>query len=69
MVRLYYNTIIIDNKRHVNYLCFSMCLADGTHWEHIQLAKVDAPGITHVDGTLSMPNMSRIHNSKSVRGR
>ena len=46
-----------------------MCLADGTHWEHIQLVKVDAPNIALVGGTLSMLNMSRIHNSKSVRGR
>ena len=69
MIRLYYNTIIIYDIRHVNYLCFSMCLAGGTHREHIQLVKVDAPDIAHVDGTLSMLNMSRIHNSKSVRGR
>ena len=58
MIRLYYNTIIIYDIRHVNYLCFSMCLADGTHREHIQLVKVDAPDIAHVDGTLSMLNMS-----------
>ena len=69
MIRLHYNTIIIDDIRHVNYLCFSMCLADGTHREHVQLVKVDAPDIAHVDGTLSMLNMSIIHNSKSVRGR
>ena len=70
MIRLYYNTIIIDDIRHVNYLCFSMCLADGTHREHIQLVKVDAPDIVYVDGTLrSILNMSRIHNSKSVRRR
>ena len=31
--------------------------------------EVDAPEVTHVDGTLSMLNMSRIHNSNSVRGR
>ena len=31
--------------------------------------RLDAPDIAHVDGTLSMLNMSRIHNSKSVRGR
>ena len=68
MSRLYYNTIIIDDI-NVNYLCFSMCLADGTHREHIQLVKVNAPDIAHVDGTLSMLNMSRIHNSKFVRGR
>ena len=36
---------------------------------HVQLVKVDAPDVAHVDGTLSMLNMSRIHNSKSVRGR
>ena len=29
--------------------------------------EVDAPDVTHVDSTLSMLNMSRIHNSKSVR--
>ena len=29
---------------------------------------VDGPEVTHVDGTLSMLNMSRIHNAKSVRG-
>ena len=27
-----------------------MCLADGTHREHIQLVKVDALDIAHVDG-------------------
>ena len=69
MIILYYNTIIIDDIRHVNYFCFSICLADGTHREHIQLVKVDAPDIAHVDGTLIMLNMSRIQNSKSVRGR
>ena len=31
--------------------------------------EVDAPEVAHVDGTLSMLNKSRIHNSKSVRGR
>ena len=36
---------------------------------HVQLAKVDAPDVANVDGTLSMFNMSRVHNSKSVRGR
>ena len=36
---------------------------------HVQLVKVDAPEDARVDGTLSMFNMSRIHNSKSVRGR
>ena len=34
-----------------------------------QLVEVDAPEVTHVDGTLSMLNMSRIHRSKSVRDR
>ena len=40
-----------------------------THWEHVQLVEVDAPDVAHVDATLSMLNMSRIHNSKWVRGR
>ncbi len=31
--------------------------------------EVDASEVAHVDGTLSMLNMPRIHNSKSVRGR
>ena len=31
--------------------------------------EVDAPEVTHVDGTLSMLNKSRINSSKSVRGR
>ena len=48
---------------------FPLCLVEGTHREHVQLVEVDAPGVTHVDGTLSMLNMSRIHNSKSVRDR
>ena len=48
---------------------FPLCLVEGTHREHVQLVEVDAPGVAHVDGTLSMVNMSRIHNSKSVRGR
>ena len=59
----------IDDIRHVHYLCFSSCLVEGTHREHVQLVKVDEPDVAHVDGTLSMLNMSRIHNSKSVRGR
>ena len=62
-VRLYHDTIIIDDIRHVHYLCFSLCLVKGgTHREHVQLVKV-------LDGILSKSNMSRIHNSKSVRGR
>ena len=69
MVILYCNTIIIDDIRHVHYLCFSPCLVEGTHRVHVQLAKVDAPDVANVDGTLSMFNMSRVHNSKSVRGR
>ena len=71
MIIWYYNTIIIDDIRHVHYLCFSLCLVEGTHREHVHLVKVDAPDVAHVDGTLSMLNkvMSRIHNSKSVRGR
>ena len=67
MIRLYYNTIIIDDIRHVNYLCF-MCLVDGTHREHVQLVNVDAHHIAHVDGTLSMLNMSIIHTSKLAGG-
>ena len=72
MIILYSNTIVIDAIRHVHYLCFSLCLAEETHREHVQLVEVDAPGIAHVDGRGSTPNMlnmSRIHNSKSVRGR
>ena len=66
---LYYNTIRIDDIRHVPYLCFSVCLVEGTHREQVQLVKVDAPEVAHVDGTLSMVNMSRIHNLKSIHGR
>ena len=40
--------------RHVNYFCFSLCLVDGTHQEHVQLVEVDAPEVTHVNGTLSI---------------
>ena len=71
MIILYYNTIIIDDIRHVHYLWFSLCLLEGAHREYVQLAKVNAPDVAHVDGILSMTliNMSRIHNSKSVRGR
>ena len=54
---------------NVNYLCFSMCLVEGTHRKDVQLVKVDAPEVTHVDGTLSMLNMSTLHSSNSVRGR
>ena len=46
-----------------------MCLFEGTHREHVQLVQVDSPGVSHVDGTLSLLNMSRLNNSKSVRGR
>ena len=46
-----------------------LCLVEGTHREHVQLVEVNAPEVAHVDGTVSMLNMSRIHNSKSVRGR
>ena len=69
MIILYSNTIIIDGILHVHYLCFSMCLVEGTHREHIKPVKGDAPDVAHVDGTLSMLNMSRIHTSKSVSGR
>ena len=48
---------------------FSLCLVEGTHREHVQLVEFDAPEVTHVDGTLSMLNMSTIDSSKSVRGR
>ena len=65
MTRLYYNTIIIDDIRLFLYVS-SRC---DTSRAYIHLVKVDAPDIAHVDGTLSMLNMSRIHNSKSVRGR
>ena len=50
----------------------SLRLVEGTHREHVQLVKVDAPEIAHGDGrgcTRNMLDMSRIHNSKSVRGR
>ena len=53
----------------VHYLCFSLRLVEGTHREHVQLVEVDAPDVAHVDGTLNMSNMTRIHNSMSVRGR
>ena len=52
MIILYYNTISIDHTRHVHYHCFSLYLVEG---------KVDAPGVAHVDGTLSMLHMSIIH--------
>ena len=58
--------------RRVDYIwVFSLCLVEGTHREHVQLVEVDAPEVAHVDGrpTVSMLNMSIIHNSKSVRGR
>ena len=48
---------------------FSLCLVEGKPRVHVQLAEVDAPQVAHVDGTLSMLNMSRIHSSKSVRDR
>ena len=64
---LYSNTI--DDIRHVHYLCFSLCLVEGTHRERVQLVEVGAPEVAYVDDTLSMLNMSRIHNSKSVRDR
>ena len=72
MIILYSNTIIIDAIRHVHYLYFALCLVAGTHREHVQLVEFDVPEITHVDGrgsTRNMLDMSRIHNSKSVRGR
>ena len=72
MILLYSNTIIIDAIRHVHYLCFYLCLVEGTHRQHVQLVEVDAPDISHVEGrgsTLNMLNMSRIHNSKSGHGR
>ena len=69
MIRLHYNTTIIDDIRHVHFLYFSLCLVEGTHREHVKLVEVDAPDVVNVDGTLGMLNMSRIHNSKSVRGR
>ena len=61
--------IIIDDIRRVHYLCFFLCLVEGAHRVHVQLVNVDAPNVARVDGTLSMFNMSRVHNSKSVRGR
>ena len=62
-------TIIIGVIRHVNHLCFSLSLVEETHREYVQLVKVDAPEVSHVYGTLSMLNMSRIHSSNLVRGR
>ena len=47
MIRLYYNTIIIDDIRHVHYLCFSLCLVEGTHREHVQLVEVDKHLMLH----------------------
>ena len=44
----------MDALRHVNYLYFSLRLVEGTHQEHAHLVEVDAPEVTHVDGTLSM---------------
>ena len=71
MTTLYYNTIIIDAIRHVNHHALFLYVSSiwDTSGAYIQLVMVDAPDIAHVDGTLSMLNMSRIHNSKSVRGR
>ena len=66
---LYYNTIIIYAIRHVHFPYLSMCLVEGTRRYHVQLVEVEAPDVAHVDGTLNMLNMSRIHNSMSVRGR
>ena len=71
MIRLYYNTIfiIIDDIRHAHHICFSVCLVEGTHREHVKLVDVNAPEVANVDGTLSMLNVSKYNNSKSVRGR
>ena len=63
--------IVVQYNYHICYKIisvFPLCLVEGTHREHVQLVEVNA----HVDGTLSMLNMSlmsRIHNSKSFRGR
>ena len=51
------------------HICYMLCLVEGTRREHVQLVEVDAPEAAQVVGTLSMLNISRIHNSKSVRGR
>ena len=60
MIRLHSNTIIIDAIRHVHYLCFSMCLDQGTHRKYVRLVEVDAPEVAKVDGKLSMLNMSDV---------
>ena len=46
-----------------------MSIVEGAHRVHAQLVKVDAHDVARVVGTQSISNMSRIHNSKSVRGR
>ena len=69
MIKLFCNTITIDDIRHIHYLCFSVCLVKGTHREHVKFVEVYARDGVHVDDTLGILNMSRIHNSKSVRGR
>ncbi len=51
--------------RHVNHLCFTLSLVEGTH---VQVVNVDAPEVTHIDATLSMLSMSTIHSSNLVRG-
>ncbi len=38
---------------------FYLCLVEGKHQEHVQLVEVDAPEVTHIDGTLSMLNKSQ----------
>ena len=48
---------------------FYLCLVEGGNQEHVQLVEADAPEVAHVDGTQSISNKSRIHSSKSVRGR
>ena len=68
MIRLYSNTIIIDAIRHVHYLCFSLCLVEGTHREHVRLVEVDAQDVAHVDCTLSMLNMSNIVQEQIIIG-
>ena len=67
--------IVLQYSYHRLYTCsvslFPLCLVKGTHRERVQLVAVNAPDVAPVDGTLSMTllNMSRIHNSKSALGR
>ena len=70
MIVIVEGIVTVVEQRYDLYSWYMLLVDGGSRiCNQIYLIPRAATWVAHVDGTLIMLNMSRIHNSKSVRGR